>query len=62
MKASATLHFLCGKLAAGKTTESRYPQFKGKVVVDLLQLGPWLASSETRKRMDSPVVIVPVKK
>lgn len=32
--------------------ERRYPQFKGKVAIDLLRLGPWTAPVETRKNVD----------
>jgi hypothetical protein len=32
--------------------ENKYPQLKGKVVFDLLPLGPWMQSSGTRKSVD----------
>lgn len=41
--------------------EKKYPQFSGKVVIDLLQLGPWLESPDTRKQID-PVPVIPIKK
>lgn len=40
--------------------EDRYPQFKGKITVDLIQLGPWMASPETRKSID--VISTPIQK
>lgn len=39
--------------------EDRYPQFKNKIVIDLLQPGPWIHAPETRKQVDS--VIPPIK-
>ncbi len=40
--------------------EDKYPQFKGKVALDLLPLGPWIQSSETRKQTD--VIVLPTTK
>ena len=39
--------------------EDRYPQFKNKIIIDLLQPGPWIQFPETRKQIDT--VIMPVK-
>jgi hypothetical protein len=41
--------------------ENRYPQFSGKVVIDMLRLGPWLDLSDTDRRLD-PVPVIPIKK
>jgi hypothetical protein len=42
--------------------DQRYPQFKGKVVIELLPLGPWLVSLDTLRIMDyTPVLPVPSK-
>ena len=32
--------------------ENKYPQFKGKIVLDLLPVGPWVQSAENRKQLD----------
>lgn len=40
--------------------EDKYPQFKGKVALALLPLGPWVQSFETRKQTD--VMVLPVAK
>ena len=40
--------------------EEKYPQFKGKVALELLPLGPWVKSSETRKQTD--LIILPPAK
>ena len=39
--------------------ENKYPQFKEKIVLDLLPLGPWI-QSETRKQLDM-ITMPPVK-
>jgi len=36
--------------------ESRYPQLKGKVTVDLLPIGPWMLTPETTRKTDLRVV------
>lgn len=41
--------------------ENRYPQFSGKVVIDMLRLGPWIDLPDTNKRLD-PVPVIPIKK
>jgi hypothetical protein len=35
--------------------EVKYPQFKGKVVADILGLGPWIAGLGTRQQIDPPL-------
>lgn len=40
--------------------EKKYPQLKGKIVVDLLPMGPWIQSSGSRKQVDS--IFVPTQK
>lgn len=40
--------------------EEKYPQFKGKVAIDLLPLGPWVRSAETLRRVDPPVPVLPM--
>ena len=34
--------------------EARYPQFKGKVVIEPFALGPWIGKSGTRTQVDIP--------
>jgi hypothetical protein len=42
--------------------DERYPQFKGKAVIELLPQGPWLVSLDTLRTIDyTPVVPVPAK-
>jgi len=36
--------------------EDKYPQFKGKVGLELLPLGPWVQSFETRKQTDLSIL------
>lgn len=40
--------------------EDKYPQFKGKVALELLPLGPWVQSPETNRQVD--ITILPTAK
>ena len=40
--------------------EARYPQFRGKVVIEPLALGPWTAGSGTRTQVDNPPPVQPL--
>lgn len=42
--------------------EEKYPQFKGKIVVNLLQLGPWVQASENTKQIDYHLPVAPIRK
>ena len=42
--------------------EERYPQFKGKVVIDLLQLGPWIPEAGNSRQFTPPPFIPLPKK
>lgn len=42
--------------------ESRYPQFRGQVLIDLLSLGPWVGNSERRVDIPPPVQSLPARK
>lgn len=39
--------------------DAKYPQFKGKVAMDLLKLGPWVADAGNRSRIDLPPPVAP---
>jgi hypothetical protein len=42
--------------------EEKYAQFKGKVLVETLPLGPWVPLQETRRQFDPVIVPGPYKK
>jgi len=39
--------------------QEQYPQFQTKVVVELLDLGPWVKASGTRQYIEVPIPVVP---
>jgi hypothetical protein len=40
--------------------EKKYPQFKGKILIETLALGPWISAAGTYTQMDAPPPVQPL--